>query len=50
MRWSLTTTEGTVHFLRERQPDHFVVARDGKALFTGREFLEEHCEDWEDER
>jgi len=44
------TTEGVVRFLRERQPEHFVVARGGKALFTGREFLEEHCEDWEDER
>lgn len=41
VRWSLTT-EGAVRFLREREPDHFVVARGGKAFFTGREFLEEH--------
>jgi len=48
VRWSLTT-EGAVHFLRERQPEHFVVARVGKALFTGREFLEEHSEDSDEE-
>jgi hypothetical protein len=29
-------------FLKKREPDHFVVARGGKALWTGREFLEEH--------
>jgi hypothetical protein len=46
VRWSLTT-EGAVRFLRERKPDHFIVARGGKALFTGREFLEEHSEDEE---
>jgi hypothetical protein len=39
------TEDGVIHFLREREPDHFVIARGGKALFTGREFLEEHGED-----
>jgi len=47
VRWALTT-EGTVRFLRERQPEHFVVARGGTALFTGREFLEEHGRDGHD--
>ena len=46
VRWSLTT-EGVTRFLREREPDHFIVARGGKALWTDREFLEEHGEDWE---
>jgi hypothetical protein len=40
-RW-LLTVEGVLRFLREREPDHFVVARGGTALFTGQEFLEEH--------
>lgn len=44
IRWSLTT-EGVIRFLREREPEHFIVARGGKALFTGREFLDKHCED-----
>lgn len=41
VRWSLTT-EGAIRFLRERKPDHFVVAREGKPLFTSQEFLEEY--------
>ena len=48
VRWSLTT-EGAVRFLRERQPDHFVVARGGKALYTGRKYLEEHCDGFEED-
>jgi len=36
------TKDGIIRLLKKRQPDHFVVARGGKALWTGREFLEEH--------
>lgn len=38
VRLSLTK-EGVVRFLKKREPNHFVVARGGKALWTGREFL-----------
>lgn len=48
VRWSLTV-EGVLRFLREREPDHFIIARGGKALWTGREFLEEHGERVEDD-
>ena len=41
------TTEGAVRFLKKREPDHFVVARGGKALYTGREFLTQHDGGWE---
>jgi hypothetical protein len=41
VRWSLTK-DGAHRFLQEREPDHFIIARGGKALWTGREFLEEH--------
>jgi hypothetical protein len=44
VRWSLTT-EGVIRFLKKRNPEHYVIARGGKALYTGREFLEEHCFD-----
>ena len=43
VRLSLTR-DGIVRFLRDREPDHFVVARGGKAFFTGREFLRKFSE------
>lgn len=47
--WGVLTKDGALRFLREREPDHFVVARRGKAHYTGREFLEEHGEEVEDD-
>jgi len=43
------TKEGAFRFLKKRQPDHFVIVRGGKVLWTGREFLEEHGEDSKDD-
>ncbi|WP_263787934.1 hypothetical protein [Salinibacter grassmerensis] len=48
VRWSLTK-RGVIRFLKEGEPDHFVVARGGKALFTGRDFLDEHGEGTEED-
>jgi hypothetical protein len=35
--------------LQEENLKRFVVACGGKAVYMGQEFLEEHCDDWEDE-
>jgi hypothetical protein len=43
------TKDGVIRFLKKREPDHYVVARGGQPLWTGREFLEEHGESVKDD-